>query len=164
MRRHPVTFIPATLGFVLLLAVPAVLYWLIGRLFPAFLEGAISFPILVLMGSLFYLSVILFFFTYFITFYLDLLVVTNDRLLHIEQEGLFARTISELDLYRIQDITSEVKGIFPSVFNYGDLLIQTAGAVEEFKITNIPHPEALRQTILDLAEEDRKYHAQPANP
>ncbi len=164
MRRHPITFVPAALGFFLLLAIPVVLYWFTGRLFPTLLSGSVAYPLLALLGSLFYLFSILFFYTYFITFYLDLLIVTNDRLLHIEQEGLFARTISELDLYRIQDITSEIKGVFPSLFGYGNLLIQTAGAVEEFKITNIAHPENLRQEILDLAEEDRKYHAQTTNP
>ena len=89
------------------------------------------------------------------------MIVTNDRLLHIEQEGLFARTISELDLYQVQDVTSEVKGVFPSLFGYGNLLVQTAGAKEVFRMVDIPHPENLRQAILDLAEEDRKFHAQP---
>ncbi|OGH69630.1 MAG: hypothetical protein A2754_04205 [Candidatus Magasanikbacteria bacterium RIFCSPHIGHO2_01_FULL_47_8] len=161
MRRHPVTFIPTLIGFLLLLAVPVVVYWLIGRVFPTLLEGSVSYPLVILAGSLFYLSVILFFYTYFITFYLDLLIVTNDRLLHIEQEGLFARTISELDLYQVQDVTSEVKGVFPSLFGYGNLLVQTAGAKEVFRMVDIPHPENLRQAILDLAEEDRKFHAQP---
>ena len=76
----------------------------------------------------------------------------------MEQVGVFARRTSEVDLYKIQDITSEVKGVFASLFDYGDLLVQTAGAVERFMVTGIPHPDKLRQEILDLASEDRKYH------
>lgn len=158
VRRHPITIIPAFLGFLVLLVIPVVLYWFITRLFPNLLYGPFSYPILVLVGSLFYLSVTLFFYTYFVSFYLDLLIVTNDRLLHIQQQGLFARTISEVDLYKIQDITSTVDGAVASFFNYGNLLIQTAGALEKFMIPSIPHPEGLRQSILDLAEADRKFH------
>jgi hypothetical protein len=51
-----------------------------------------------------------------------------------------------------------VNGFFPSLLNYGSLLIQTAGAVEKFQIDDIPNPEDLRQQILDLAEGDRKFH------
>ncbi|MBI5729165.1 MAG: PH domain-containing protein [Candidatus Magasanikbacteria bacterium] len=158
VRHHLITLVPAILGFLVLLAIPAVLYLLIVRLFPSLLLGTFSYPLLVLAGSIYCLSIILFFYTYFVSFYLDLLIVTNDRLLHIEQQGLFARTISEVDLYKIQDITSEINGIFPSVFNYGNLLIQTAGALEKFMISSVPHPEMLRQAILDLAEADRKFH------
>lgn len=158
IRHHPITLVPAILGFLVLLAVPVALYWFVGNLFPNMLYGSFSYPILVLVASLFYLSTTLFFYTYFVSFYLDLLIVTNDRLLHIQQLGLFARTISEVDLYKIQDITSEIDGVIPSSFNYGNLLIQTAGALEKFLITAIPNPEHLRQAILDLAEEDRKFH------
>lgn len=159
VRRHPITLVPAILSFLVLLAIPALLYFFfIVRLFPSFLSGTFSYPFLVLAGSVYCLSVILFFYTYFVSFYLDMLIVTNDRLLHIEQQGLFARTISEVDLYKIQDITSAINGFIPSVFNYGNLLIQTAGAVERFIITSVPHPEMLRRAILDLSEADRKYH------
>ena len=76
----------------------------------------------------------------------------------VEQKNLFARTISEVDLYRIQDVTSEVKGFVAHFFNYGDLTIQTAGAQEKFFVRNIPNPHGLRQKLLDLADADRKYH------
>ncbi len=158
VRRSAITFVPALGGFALLLALPFALWFLLQNVWPELLTGPISFPLLVLLGSTYFLSVGVFLYTYFVTFYLDLLVVTNDRLMSIKQQGLFARTISELDLYKIQDITSEVKGVFATVFGYGKLTVQTAGASEEFVIEDIPHPEELRQAILDLAEEDRRHH------
>ncbi|HLD60647.1 MAG TPA: PH domain-containing protein [Patescibacteria group bacterium] len=159
VRRHLITMVPTLIGSFFLLLLPMGVYWLTQSVFPTLLESTIAFPLLVLLGSIYYLSVALFFYTYFVTFYLDLLIVTNDRLLHIQQHGLFARTISEVDLYHIQDLTSEVKGFFASTFNYGSLSIQTAGAVEKFHIRDIPNPDGLRQTIAELAEEDRKYHS-----
>lgn len=158
VRRHYVTLVPAILIFVLLLLAPLGVAWLVTNVFPRLLEMPAAPPLGILLGSLYYLSVLLFFYTYFIDFYLDVLVITNDRLIDIEQLGLFARSVSELDLYKTQDVTSTVKGIFASLFNYGDVSIQTAGAAEKFHVQNVPNPEGLRQAILDLTDEDRKYH------
>ena len=127
-------------------------------MFPHLLLGPISRPLLILFASTYYLSICLFFYGYFIDFYLDILIVTNDRLLDIEQKGVFARSMAEIELYQIQDITSEVEGFFPSLFNYGNMIIQTASAIPRVIMHNIPNPHALRQELLDLAAEDKKYH------
>ena len=158
LRMHPIVTAPALLSFIVLIFVPTILYWFVNHNFPALFENELLFVCVVLFVGIYYLAIGLFYYTYFVNYYLDLLVITNDRLLHIEQEGIFARTISEVDLYKIQDITSTIDGFIPSLFDFGDLLIQTAGAVEKFMITDVPDPEHLRQHILDLAEEDRKFH------
>lgn len=157
IRKHPITFVPAVVMFLFLMVAPIGVYFLINQVAPAFLSGGFSQPLLILLVSFYYLSIGLFLYSYFVTFYIDVLIITNDRLLHIQQQNLFARTISELDLCNIQDVTSEVHGFFPSLFRYGVLEIQTASAIEKFIIEKIPHPEMLRQVILDLAEEDKKY-------
>ena len=158
VRRHFITLVPGFIIFLLLLALPLGAGWLLKMIFPSVETDSVLFPIMTLFGSAYYIAVLLFFYSYFLDFYLDLLVITNDRLVDMEQVGVFARRTSEVDLYKIQDITSEVKGVFASLFDYGDLLVQTAGAVERFIVTGIPHPDKLRQEILDLASEDRKYH------
>lgn len=164
IRSHFITTVPAILLFLIFLGIPLLFYWLTTTRFAPNLQlKPVIILLLALSAGVYYLSIGLFYFTYFVNYYLDLLIITNDRLLHVEQEGLFARTISEVDLYKIQDITSTVNGFFPSMFNYGNLMIQTAGAVEKFIIINIPHPENLRQKILDLAEEDRKFHSKTGN-
>ena len=65
-----------------------------------------------------------------------------------------------MDLYQTQDVISEVNGFFPSLFKYGDLIIQNASAVTKFQSYNVPHPDKLRSIILDLANEDRKFHSE----
>lgn len=159
MRRHYITFLPTILLFSFLLLIPFILQWLIITLFPALLDGPIVSVLVMLFMSVYYLSIILFFYTEFIGFYLDLLIVTNDRIIHINQHSLFSRTISEMDLYQTQDVISEVKGFFPSMFKYGDLTIQNASAVTKFHSYDVPDPDKLRNIILDLATEDRKHHA-----
>ena len=46
----------------------------------------------------------------FTDYYLDTWIVTTERIISIEQKGLFERTASELDLISVQDATAEVHG------------------------------------------------------
>ena len=84
--------------------------------------------------------------------------MTNDRIVEMEQLGLFSRTISELELFRIQDVTSEVKGLFPSMFHYGNVLVKTASENSHIIFFNIRNPEKIREELIKLSHEDRKYH------
>ncbi len=157
VRRHPITLVPVLLLFILLALAPLGVRFLLQAVSPDLLTGSYTLPLVIVLTSAYYLSIGLFLYTYFVTFYLDLLIVTNDRLLKIDQQGLFARTVSELDLCNVQDVTSDVHGFFPSFFHYGTLRIQTASAVERFTFPHIARPEMLRQAILDLSVEDKKY-------
>ncbi len=158
LRRHLITFLPAFLLYVLGLILPIIagiyFYTTLGTDF----TNSVYAPILVLIAGVYLLSVSLFFYSYFIDFYLDIFFVTNDRLVDVNQNNLFARTVSEVDLYRIQDITSEVKGIFQQLFDYGTITIQTAATEPKFVVYKVPDPHGLRQKLLDLAEADRKFH------
>lgn len=158
VRRSAITFVPYIVVTVILLVVPAVLYFLAQALFPDLLGDPRWRALFILLMSGYLVAIILFFYTSFVTFYLDLLIITNDRLIDIEQKTLFARSIAETDLYVIQDVSSEVHGFFASLFNYGHITIQTAAAQQKFIIPHVPDPNGLRRLILDLAEQDRKYH------
>ncbi len=158
VRRHWVTFLPVIFFFIILLILPFGAYWLLLNSAGNFLQNPIYYTAGLLFGSVYYLSVVLFFYTYFVAFHLDLWVITNDRLLDVQQKTLFARTVSEVDLYQIQDASSEVHGIFPSIFNYGNIILQTASAVPKFTFRNVANPNKLRQAILTLSSEDKKFH------
>lgn len=157
-RRSLVTLGPAFLALVALLALPLILRWLLERLFPGFWSGAVAIPIGILAASLYYLCCVLFFYSYFVDFYLDLLVLTNDRLIRINQHGLFSRTIFEVDLYQIQDTTSEVNGVAASLFGYGNITIQTTSTAPKLVAEHVHNPHLLRKIIMDLAAEDRQHH------
>ena len=159
VRRAPITIMPAIVGFLTLLRAPIVLQWLLLTLYPDLFSGVILWPLAVLFVSIFYLSVNLFFYTFFVDFYLDLLILTNDRLIAIKQHGMFARTILEVDLYQIQDATSNVDGTFATLFNFGNLIIETSGADPKTIAVNIQNPHALRREILDLSSVDKRYHS-----
>jgi len=81
-------------------------------------------------------------------YYLDVWIITNRRILDIEQHGLFSRDVSEFRLDRIQDVTIEVKGILPTLLRFGDIHVQTAGEAREFVIKSIPHPYKVRDILI----------------
>ena len=116
LRRYPFTFLPTVLFFIVLIILPIGVGWLLQTQLPAWLEIETVFIALVLLASAYYLGALMFFFSNFVAFHLDVLIVTNDRLVDVEQNGLFSRTVAEVDLYQIQDVTSEVKGVFASIF------------------------------------------------
>jgi len=162
LRRHPIIFIGEILLVVVLTAVPIGVWLGIRGIWPDLLAGAVSRPVLVLLASAYYLTVWVFFLGLFTDYYLDGWIVTDDRILNVEQHGLFSRTISELDLAKVQDVTSEVNGVLPFVFNYGSVHVQTAGEVGRFVFEQIPRPHEIRKNILDLVEADRKKQGEAA--
>jgi len=155
LRRHPLTFIRQSLFFLLMAAVPAFFAWIVwnGELPPV--ENPLAKIALVILGSSYYLGIWTFYMTEFVDFYLDVSIVTNQRVIDVDQRGLFNRTISELDLARVQDVHSEIKGLVPTFFNFGRVLVQTAGEDKNFEFDNVPDPHRVRQRILELAHKDR---------
>ncbi len=158
IRRHPLTFIPIVLLFLLLLLVPVILYMVIASIFPELLAGPRSYPLLVLLSSVYFLSMYLFFYVRFIDYYLDLWIITNDRIVDIEQHNLFSRSVTELDLFRIQDVTADMHGFFATIFNYGDVLVKTASSNTHIVFYNVAAPNHIREQLIQLSEADRKYH------
>jgi len=79
--------------------------------------------------------------------YLDTVVVTNRRVVDIEQIGLFHRDVSSLYLNRIEDITVETRGFLGTMLRFGNLHIQTAGNDRELRLDHISDPEKVRKMI-----------------
>ena len=158
LRRHPITLLSVLFGYLLLIASPFLVLWYLRSTQLEFLADVRFQAILIFGGSIFFLFAWLFLFQLFLDYYLDSWIVTNRRILNIEQNGLFGRTVSELRLYRIQDVTARVNGFTKTMFNFGEVEIQTAGERERFMFEEIPNPNEVAKTILELSETDRTDH------
>lgn len=84
----------------------------------------------------------------------DSLVITSMRVIHINQKSLFSRSVVEMPLSKIQDITYEVQGMRASVFNYGKVEITSAG--NSLNIECMPDPEDVRDVLFQLHENAQK--------
>ncbi len=156
LRRHWFAILTIITAFVVLTAVPGVLMWYFWETVDGWLNHTLIGPIFVIVGSIYFLSIWLFAFLEFTDFYLDTWIVTNERIINIEQEGLFIRTASELDLAAVQDTTAEIRGILQTVFTYGQVFVQTAGEKGRFHFKNIDNPEHVKEIVTKLVEEDKK--------
>jgi len=145
--------------FALLIILPYAFYYITKEsIFPTILEGQVSYPVLILISSFYFLFIWLFFFFSFIDYYLDIWVITDERIIDIRQEGFFSRTISEQRLFRVQDVTSETQGFFRTVFKYGDVHIQTAATKQRFFFDDVSHPEGIRDLIIKQIERSKIKH------
>lgn len=86
------------------------------------------------------------------SYYLDVTIVTERRLIDIQQRGIFVRRIAEQSLLRVQDVTARQKGFWQHFFNYGLIYIETAGREQNFELQNIPRPTDVATTIMNLHE------------
>lgn len=91
-------------------------------------------------------------FLIWIDYYFDVWIITNERVVNIEQKGLFVRVVSELRFDRIQDVTSTVTGLIPTVLNYGDVAVQTAAEEERFVFRQVPDPYHIKDLLMKLSK------------
>jgi len=157
LRRHWFIFFRLFLIFVFFTALPIAGYLFVFTYFPQLLTGAKSRPILEIFLYVYYLALMVFALTTWTDNYLDVWTITTEKIINREQKGLFNRLVSELELYNVQDVATEQKGFFPTIFHYGDVYIQTAAEKERFIFKQVPHPYKIAK-ILQKLNEDAKKH------
>lgn len=149
LRRHQIVLFWFALYLAVMISLPFFLYDSFGFIFKIPLEGVVRAIFFFLVGLHFLFTTIMSFFI-FIDYYLDVWIITDQRIISIEQKGLFNRVINEVRYERIQDITSVVPGLFATYFKYGNILIQTAGESERMALKQIPDPIETRRLISEI--------------
>lgn len=95
-------------------------------------------------------------FLIWVDYYFDIWIITSERIINIEQKGMFTRKVSELRYNKIEDITTEVTGFIPTVINYGDVRIQTAAEEAEFCFRTVSDPYHIKNIIMDLQRKNER--------
>lgn len=85
---------------------------------------------------------------FFTRYYLNVWVLTDRRIVEVTQHGFFNREVSSTLLARVQDVTTEVRGVLFSLLGIGNIHVQSAGTVDEFHMNGVGNPEKLRDLIL----------------
>ncbi|MFA6183929.1 MAG: PH domain-containing protein [Parcubacteria group bacterium] len=117
---------------------------------PMFFLGSTEMPVLIFAESFLAILIWIYIFIIWIDFYFDVWIITNERIVNIEQKDLFIRTISELRFDKIQDISIEIFGLIPTILNFGDIYVQTAGNTERFCFRNVPDPQKIKGLIMNM--------------
>lgn len=151
VRKHWILDVQMTLMFVFLMLLPAFIasyvvaqFW-DGTWTDAFILGALALNTYMLFMALIV-------FIKWLNEELDLIIVTNERIISHDQHDLFHRQISETSISQIQDVRGVEKGVLGSLLSYGYLEIQTAGKDNGFEVRNVANPYDNSRKIMDLRE------------
>ncbi|MBI2592105.1 PH domain-containing protein [Candidatus Saccharibacteria bacterium] len=80
------------------------------------------------------------------------LLVTDKNLIQINQKSLFIRKVSRLSMSNVEDVSADQRGILATIFNYGTLLIQTAGERPNFEFKYCPTPNHYADQVLEARQ------------
>ncbi len=160
VREHWLVFLTKLLAWAMFAAFLMLGDWAISAYTPV-LATSPYIEYVNLIKSIYLMFLMLGLLIVWVMYYLNIQIITNQRIVDITQHSLINHTISELHLSRIEDVTAEVKGIFGTLLDYGCVYIQTAGETERFTFHLVPNPQKIEKMILDLYEqlpEDIKSH------
>jgi uncharacterized membrane protein YdbT with pleckstrin-like domain len=121
------------------------------------LQSPIEIPAgYVVVGTVFwYVASFGFFLTVFLQWYFNIFIVTDKRIIDIDFLYLLYKKFAEAQLFRIQDVSFRTGGIMATMFNFGDVLIQTAGELPNFVFEKVPRPSDVVHIISDLTETEK---------
>lgn len=104
-------------------------------------SSASSMKSLITVGGIIFIFLILVAMTISAILYTNnVIYVTSEKLAQVLYITLFNRKISQLSIGDVQDVTVTQKGILAHMFNFGTLVIETAGEQQNYTFTYIPDP------------------------
>ena len=147
IRRHWIVYV--ILGAYLLLWI-----WITISLF-VILWITIFSSLLVIVFRLFYS---MFLYLEWLNHELDLFIVTNNRIIGVEQKSFLDRTVSECNLWQVQEVNSSTKWFFANILNYWTIFIQTAWNSTTLKMDFAPDSLQWARKILNIVDVYREKH------
>ncbi len=88
----------------------------------------------------------------------DRIIATNQKVAQVLYKSIFSRKVSQLDIADVQDVTVTQDGILAHAFNYGTLVIETAGEQQNYTFTHTPEPVRFSKIIIDAHEKNVAQH------
>lgn len=99
----------------------------------------------------------------FTEWYFNIYIVTNERVMDFDFKSLISYNVVEARVENIEDVKEKTTGLLPSLFNYGDVYLQTAAAKSNIDFLSIPQPTEVRNVITDLALYARRVYGYARN-
>ena len=111
---------------------------------------------MILSVVVWYLMVFGFGFEKFLTWYFNVYIITDERIIDYDFFSLMYKRVSEAKIDRIEDITYSMGGALMSVFEFGDVYIQTAGEQRELDFEAVPKPQVVVKLLNELMIEEER--------
>lgn len=85
---------------------------------------------------------------YWIGWYYSVFIVTDQRLIQINQKGLFHRGVVDMRLHQIQMVNYEISGLEQTLLGFGTIIMQTL--VGDLVIHAVHHPAKIQKKLLEI--------------
>jgi|SRR3989344_5112570 len=152
VHKHWITLLAQAILLTILLPLPYIAYFYLP------LPQMITVPgnhlyLFFFFGLLWALLLWVYFFIFWTMQHLDGWIVTNKRIIDVEQFSLFHRNITSFRLDRIQDVSVETAGVLATFFGFGTIHVQTAGEENDLLLTLAHSPDKAKEVIFRLSNQ-----------
>lgn len=90
---------------------------------------------------------------------LDVLILTNRRIITLDQVKFLDRKLSQTTIDNVQEVNSSTSWLLGNIFEYGNLMIRTASDTSnensDFHLTQVPYPIETSRKIHSFIDENR---------
>lgn len=150
IRRHPVTNIPWIVVALLMTVAPLIVVVLPTIPIPYKLQ------LVVVLG--WYLITTAYILENFLNWFFNINVITDEKIVDIDFYNLVGKHIADCRIDKIEDVSYTMHGVIRTMFNYGDVFVQTAAEVTNFEMLAVPHPDRVVKILsaLQVQEEQEK--------
>lgn len=153
IKRHPFGIIKLYVqSFIGLAAAGGLIYYLLPEFIVpednSMVYGILGIAAVAIVGMM---LVIVFIAT--IIYYQSQIVLTDKTITQTLQTSLFSKKTSQLAISSVEDVTAHENGFFPTMLNYGSLLIETAGEQENFHFGYCPHADHYAKLVLEARQQ-----------
>ncbi|MCL5784447.1 MAG: PH domain-containing protein [Patescibacteria group bacterium] len=151
VRKHGITNFPWIFNTLVIAVLPVALFK-IGIPSGLVKISPLPFNLLVSTIVLWYLLVLAYALEKFLYWYFNIYIITNTHLIEVSFENLMNRNITSARLDDIQSSSSQIAGIVGSLFNFGNVVIETAAEKQRINFLSIPKPDFVAERIEDLQQ------------
>jgi len=147
VRRDLITNLPWVLSMSILFLFPIFLAPLTSLFFP---NLSISPILITLTLAFYYVMVFSFSLLYFAIWYFNVGIITNKRIIDLDVPNILVRHLAEARLANIVDVSYSQVGGIRSIFDYGNVDLQTEGLQQNIEFDRAPDPNFIRKVIGEL--------------
>lgn len=149
LRAHPITNLKWIFPAILIFFVP----FLMPKVFQLLAIDLLAVPQVYEIAFLIvnYLLVLIITFEGFLHWYFNVYIVTEKNIIDVDFHSILFKNIDVAPIRNIEDTSSSMGGILSSIFHYGNVFIQTAGATKNIEFLDVPRPHHVADFILDEA-------------
>ncbi|NCN87610.1 MAG: hypothetical protein GW941_01800 [Candidatus Pacebacteria bacterium] len=149
LRSHPLTLFKPFLITIVMILLPF-LFGSVGIF--DFLPGNYQSAALILW----FMIIFGFVFEVFLTWFFSVYIITDERIIDVDFLSLIHKNISSAKTDKIEDVTTITGGALQSMFDFGSIKIQTAGAKAEIIFENVPYPSRVTKLLNELILEEER--------